>query len=77
MLIGIIIHSLLNYLIPIEYKKVLTIYGCIIWTGAKVLCKDGILTVGKNTVIAANAVLTQSTGDNEIWAGIPDKKCVI
>ena len=25
MLIGIIIHSSLNYLIPIEYKKVLTI----------------------------------------------------
>lgn len=39
--------------------------------GAKVLCKEGILVVGRGTVIGANAVLLESTGDNEIWAGIP------
>lgn len=42
--------------------------------GAKVLCKEGVLTVGKNTIIGANAVLLESTGDNEIWVGIPAKK---
>jgi len=39
--------------------------------GCKILCKEGILRVGKGCVIGANAVLLQSTGENEIWAGIP------
>jgi len=39
--------------------------------GAKVLCKQGILTVKRGSVIGANAVLLQSTGEAEIWAGIP------
>lgn len=43
--------------------------------GAKVLCKQGILTVGRGTVIGANAVLLESTGEMEIWAGIP-ARCV-
>lgn len=43
----------------------------ILGTGAKILCKRGILTVGKGTVIGANAVLLESTGDDEMWAGIP------
>ncbi len=43
--------------------------------GAKVLCKEGVLQVGRGTVVGANAVLLQSTGENEIWAGIP-AKCV-
>ncbi len=42
--------------------------------GAKVLCKDGVLRVGRGTVIGANAVLLQSTGENEIWAGVPARK---
>lgn len=48
--------------------------GAIICAGAKVLCKTGDLIVGKNTIIGANSVLTKSTGDNEIWCGIPAKK---
>jgi len=32
------------------------------------------LIVGKNSVIGANAVLFNSTGENEIWAGIPAQK---
>lgn len=48
--------------------------GAVLCAGSKILCKKGILTVGKNTVIGANAVLLTSTGDNEIWAGIPAKK---
>jgi len=42
--------------------------------GCKVLCKDGILRVGRGTVVGANAVLLQSTGEWEIWAGIPAYK---
>jgi serine O-acetyltransferase len=41
--------------------------------GCKVLCKEGCLTVGRGTVIGANAVLLETTGDWEIWAGIPAK----
>jgi len=39
--------------------------------GAKILGKDGVLRVGRGSVIGANAVLLESTGENEIWAGIP------
>ncbi len=42
--------------------------------GSKVLCKDGVLTVGRGTVLGANAVLLQSTGEGETWAGLPAKR---
>lgn len=42
--------------------------------GAKVLCGEGVLRVRRGTVIGANAVLLDSTGENEIWAGIPARK---
>ncbi len=42
--------------------------------GAKILCKQGVLRVGKGTVVGANAVLLHSTGEREIWAGIPAEK---
>lgn len=47
--------------------------GTMVCTGAKVLGADGLLYLGSGTVVGANAVLTQSTGENEIWAGIPAK----
>lgn len=43
--------------------------------GAKVLCKEGVLQVRRGTVVGANAVLLESTGENEIWAGVP-ARCV-
>lgn len=43
--------------------------------GCKVLCKEGILKVGNGTVVGANAVLLESTGEYEIWAGAP-AQCV-
>jgi len=46
----------------------------ILGSGAKILCDDGLLHIGRGSVIGANAVLTQSTGENELWAGIPAKK---
>ena len=42
--------------------------------GCKVLCKQGTLCVGRGSVIGANAVLLESTGEWEIWAGIPARK---
>ncbi len=47
----------------------------ILGTGSKILCSEGILRVGKRTIVGANAVLLQSTGENEIWAGVP-AKCI-
>lgn len=46
----------------------------ILCAGCKILFGEEKLIVGEGTVIGANAVLTQSTGDWEIWAGIPAKK---
>ncbi|MEI6289324.1 MAG: serine acetyltransferase [Chloroflexota bacterium] len=46
----------------------------ILGAGSKVLCEKGILKIGNGTVLGANAVLLNSTGINEIWAGIPAKK---
>lgn len=42
--------------------------------GSKVLCKQGVLTVGRGSVLGANAVLLQSTGEGETWAGLPAKR---
>jgi serine O-acetyltransferase len=47
----------------------------ILSSGAKVLCKEGVLHIGRGTILAANAVLLESTGEDEIWAGIP-ARCV-
>ena len=41
--------------------------------GAKVLCKSGVLRLAKGSVVGANAVMLDSTGEREIWAGIPAK----
>ena len=46
----------------------------ILCPGAKILCKQGVLHVGHGSVIGANAVLLESTGDNEIWAGVPARR---
>lgn len=48
--------------------------GAYICSGATILGGPGITRVGNGTVVGANAVLRQSTGDWEIWAGIPAKK---
>jgi serine O-acetyltransferase len=43
--------------------------------GAKVLARQGVLTVGRGSVVGANAVLLESTRPGEIWAGVP-ARCV-
>lgn len=47
--------------------------GACICAGAKIICKTGILRIGKDAVIGANAVLLNSVGPGEIWAGVPAK----
>lgn len=46
----------------------------VIFPGAKVLGGDGITRIGNGTIIGANAVITRSTGEYEVWAGIPARK---
>lgn len=46
----------------------------ILCPGAKILCRAGVLHIRRGTVIGANAVLLQSTGENEIWAGMPARR---
>lgn len=54
-----------------EFEGVIIADDVILSSGAKILGKYGKLIVGKGSVIGANAVLLQSTGENEIWAGNP------
>lgn len=42
----------------------------ILCAGAKVLT-EAYLKIGAGTIVGANSVLTKSTGDNEVWAGVP------
>lgn len=55
-------------------KEIVIEDDAIIFPGAKILGGPGTTKVGRGTIIAANAVLTKSTGEYEIWAGIPARK---
>lgn len=57
-----------------QFERVLIGDDVILAPGCKVLGKRGVLQVGRGSVIGANAVLLQSTGENEIWAGAPARK---
>ena len=45
--------------------------GAVLCTGCCVLCKKGVLQIGENTVIGANAVIVKSTGTNQVWHSPP------
>ncbi len=62
------IHKPINHS---EFEGIVIEDDVIISPGAKVLCKRGVLNVKRGSIIGANAVLLESTGENEIWAGIP------
>jgi serine O-acetyltransferase len=49
-------------------------HDVILCAGAKILGGPGVTRVGWGTVVGANAVLTRSTGEWEVWAGIPARK---
>lgn len=55
-------------------ENILIKEGAILCAGCKVLSKEKNMTIGKNSIVAANSVLLCSIGDNEIWGGIPAKK---
>jgi serine O-acetyltransferase len=57
-----------------QFQGIVVEDDAILGAGAKILCERGVLRVGRGTVVGANAVLLESTGENEIWAGIPAKK---
>jgi serine O-acetyltransferase len=46
----------------------------VLFPGAKILGGPGVTRVGNGTIVAANAVLTQSTGIDETWGGIPARR---
>ena len=57
-----------------KFKGIIVEDDAILCPGAKILCKEGVLRVEKGSVVGANAVLLESTGMNEIWAGMPAKR---
>lgn len=54
-----------------KFEGILIEDDVILSSGAKVLCREGILRVRRGSIIGANSVLLESTGENEMWAGIP------
>lgn len=58
-----------------RFERIVIEDDVILSPGAKILCKEGTLRVGRGSVIGANAVLLESTGEGEIWAGLP-ARCV-
>lgn len=46
----------------------------ILGAGCKILCSHGTLTIGKDAIIAANAVVICDVPDGEVWSGVPAKK---
>ncbi len=57
-----------------DFEGIIIEENVILSAGAKLLCKSGTMIIGAGSMIGANAVLLESTGENEIWAGIPAKK---
>lgn len=63
--------------IPIErsaFERIEIGDDVVLFPGSKVLGGNGVTRVGNGTILAANAVLMTSTGENEIWGGVPAKK---
>ena len=57
-----------------KFEKIIIKNNAILCAGSKILCKKGTLVVEEKSIVAANAVLIQSTGVKEIWGGIPAKR---
>jgi serine O-acetyltransferase len=48
--------------------------GAVIGIGASIMAPRQGLTVGDGTWVGANAVLLESTGPGEVWAGVPARR---
>ena len=60
---------------PAGDMKVLIGDHVILGANSSVMVKeDARLSIGEGTVLGASSVLTHSTGDWEIWAGLPARK---
>lgn len=59
---------------PQDWEGVVIADDVILCAGAKVLAGRTLLTVGRGTIVAANAVLLHSTGEYEIWGGMPARR---
>jgi serine O-acetyltransferase len=46
----------------------------ILYPGCRILGSAGVTSVGYGTIVAANSVLLSSTGDGEVWAGVPARR---
>lgn len=57
-----------------EFEGIIVEDDVILAPGSKILCKSGMLRIGRGTVIGANAVLLESTGEYEMWAGVPARR---
>lgn len=57
-----------------KMKSIIIESNAILCAGSKILCKEDTLVIGENSIIAANSVLLNSVGANEVWGGIPAKK---
>lgn len=54
-----------------RFTRIVVEDDVILSPGVKVLGKEGELKVARGTIVGANAVLLSSTGEAQIWVGIP------
>lgn len=57
---------------PVPDKQGDVVIGDFCWVGANVFINPG-LTIGRNSVVGANSVVTKDIPPNEIWGGVPAK----
>jgi serine O-acetyltransferase len=60
--------------VPSSFERVEIGNDVVLSPGAKIMGGPGVTRVGDGTVIGANALLTTSTGEWEIWGGVPARR---
>ena len=59
---------------PDSYPGVIVEDDVILGAGAKVFAPDDGLVVGRGTMVGSTALLLESTGEWEIWGGVPARR---
>ena len=57
-----------------KFQGVVIESGAVLMTGCVGEGGPGVTVVGSRSIVAANAVLRTSTGEAEVWAGVPAKR---